>query len=113
MEKFLEIEKEVLKFIKENKVIASASLAVTTLLLTFASSKTARLYTYHYFGKFRKAIAGKSVEERCIEYITKNAKKGDAKSVVDRIDEFCYKENFMVNLGDQKGIEVDKILQQN
>jgi len=45
-----------------------------------------------------------------LDYILTHAKQGDADSVVRAFDTFCW-EKFMMNLGDVKGLIVDKALQ--
>lgn len=43
-----------------------------------------------------------------MNFIFENATKGNAKSVVDKIDEFCYKGDGLMNVGDIKGEIVEK-----
>jgi len=40
--------------------------------------------------------------------VLKNSKKGNAKSVMDSIDKFCWDDNWMMNIGDVKGKILDK-----
>merc|ERR1711998_293168 len=51
---------------------------------------------------------GKTKEVRIVE-AAKAAPAGDGKKIVDAIDEFCHA-NWMMNLGDIKGEEMDQIM---
>ena len=50
-------------------------------------------------------------EEKCLEYILKNATKNDPVSLFKTIDNFCKEEkNWLMNIGPEKGALVDKII---
>jgi catechol O-methyltransferase len=48
-------------------------------------------------------------EEKLLQYVLEHA-ENNLESVVKTIDEFCYNQHWMMNLGDQKGAIVDKIV---
>lgn len=50
---------------------------------------------------------GDGREARLAEYVVTKARKGDAKDVIRIIDEYCYKESFLINVGDEKGLILD------
>lgn len=50
---------------------------------------------------------GDGREARLAEYVTAKAKRGDAKDVIRVIDEYCYNESFLINVGDEKGLILD------
>ncbi|XP_005990270.1 catechol O-methyltransferase [Latimeria chalumnae] len=51
-------------------------------------------------------------EQRILQAVLKNAVKGDPKSVVDTIDKYCHEKEFAMNVGDEKGLILDKVLQE-
>jgi catechol O-methyltransferase len=50
---------------------------------------------------------GDGREARLVEYVLAKAKQGDAKDVIRVIDEYCYQESFLINVGDEKGLILD------
>jgi catechol O-methyltransferase len=50
---------------------------------------------------------GDGREEALAEYVVANAKRGDLDDVIRAIDEFCYEQSFMINVGDEKGEILD------
>ncbi|XP_078522448.1 catechol O-methyltransferase-like [Lissotriton helveticus] len=49
-------------------------------------------------------------EERIRDYVLQNAVKGDPQSVIDTIDKYCYEKEWAMNVGDEKGSILDKIV---
>lgn len=52
---------------------------------------------------------GATKEVRIVQAVTSGAPKGDGKKTVEIIDKFCY-ENWMMNLGDTKGDQMDEAI---
>ena len=50
---------------------------------------------------------GDGREEALARYVTAKAKRGDLDDVIRVIDEFCYRQSFMINVGDEKGELLD------
>lgn len=50
---------------------------------------------------------GDGREDALAEYVLKNARAGDLDDVIRTIDEFCYEQSFMINVGDEKGEILD------
>jgi catechol O-methyltransferase len=50
---------------------------------------------------------GDGREEALAEYVTSNAVPGDLESAIAAVDEFCYSQSFMINVGDEKGELLD------
>jgi catechol O-methyltransferase len=50
---------------------------------------------------------GDGREEALAQYVTSNAVPGDLDSAIAAVDEFCYGESFMMNVGDEKGALLD------
>jgi catechol O-methyltransferase len=50
---------------------------------------------------------GDGREEALAEYVLTNARAGDLEDVIRTIDEFCYRQSFMINVGDEKGQILD------
>uniref|UniRef100_UPI00398E3EBF catechol O-methyltransferase A n=1 Tax=Pristiophorus japonicus TaxID=55135 RepID=UPI00398E3EBF len=59
-----------------------------------------------------RLVTGTSREDRILEFILQNAVKGDVKSVVDKIDKFCWEKEWAMNVGDVKGAILDKVLEE-
>lgn len=47
-------------------------------------------------------------EQRLLDHVKKTAKKNDPQSVLDTIDDFCWKNQWMMNVGNIKGQILDK-----
>jgi catechol O-methyltransferase len=50
---------------------------------------------------------GDGREEALAEYVTANAVPGDLDSAIATVDEFCYGQSYMINVGDEKGEILD------
>ncbi len=50
---------------------------------------------------------GDGREARLADYVVKRARRGDAADAIRIIDEYCYNESFMINVGDEKGQILD------
>src|ERR1041384_442296 len=50
---------------------------------------------------------GDGREGRLADYVLARARRGDAADVVRIIDEYCYNESFLINVGDEKGRILD------
>lgn len=53
---------------------------------------------------------GDGREEALGEYVVQRARAGDLDDVIRVIDEFCYEQSFMINVGDEKGELLDRAL---
>jgi catechol O-methyltransferase len=53
---------------------------------------------------------GDGREEALAVYVTEHARRGDLDDVIRVIDEFCYEQSFMINVGDEKGELLDAAL---
>jgi catechol O-methyltransferase len=50
---------------------------------------------------------GDGREEALAQHVVANARAGDLDDVIRTIDEFCYRQSFMINVGDEKGEILD------
>src|SRR5262245_3846224 len=50
---------------------------------------------------------GDGREARLAEYVVARARRGDPADVIRVIDEYCYHESFLINVGDEKGLILD------
>jgi catechol O-methyltransferase len=50
---------------------------------------------------------GDGREDALADYVLANARAGDLDDVIRSIDEFCYEQSFMINVGDEKGAILD------
>ncbi|XP_044131514.1 catechol O-methyltransferase-like [Bufo gargarizans] len=53
-----------------------------------------------------------SKEQRILEFVQENAVKGDPQSVVDNIDNYCSQKEWAMNVGDEKGLILDKVFKE-
>ncbi|XP_044131513.1 LOW QUALITY PROTEIN: catechol O-methyltransferase-like [Bufo gargarizans] len=53
-----------------------------------------------------------SKEQRILEFVKENAAKGDPQSVVDHIDKYCSQKEWAMNVGDEKGLILDKVFRE-
>ncbi|XP_029427869.1 catechol O-methyltransferase [Rhinatrema bivittatum] len=49
-------------------------------------------------------------EQRILDFVLQNAVKGDPQSVVDAIDKYCSEKEWAMNVGNEKGSILDKII---
>lgn len=50
---------------------------------------------------------GDGREERLAAYVLKHARRGDVADAIRVIDEYCYEQSFLINVGDEKGAILD------
>ena len=50
---------------------------------------------------------GDGREARLVDYVVARARRGDAMDVIRVIDEYCYNQSFLINVGDEKGRILD------
>ncbi len=50
---------------------------------------------------------GDGREARLADYVAARARRGDAADVIRVIDEYCYTQSFLINVGDEKGLILD------
>jgi catechol O-methyltransferase len=53
---------------------------------------------------------GDGREEALAEYVTSNAARGDLDGAIRAVDDFCYGQSFMMNVGDEKGEILDSAI---
>jgi catechol O-methyltransferase len=53
---------------------------------------------------------GDGREERLAKYVVSRARRGDVADAIRVIDEFCYKQSFLMNVGDEKGLILDEAI---
>lgn len=49
-------------------------------------------------------------EDELAEYVLRNSTKGNIKSVIKTVDEFCWNKHWMMHIGDKKGKILDEML---
>lgn len=50
---------------------------------------------------------GDGREARLADYVAAKARRGDAADVIRVVDEYCYNQSFLINVGDEKGLILD------
>ncbi|CAL8339757.1 unnamed protein product [Lota lota] len=58
----------------------------------------------------RDTLTGSSCPERILAEVQKKATRGDARSVVNTIDQYCRHQEWAMNVGDEKGTILDSIV---
>jgi hypothetical protein len=53
------------------------------------------------------SFIGATPEQRLLTYVKRTAKQGDAQSVIDSIDKWCWSSQWMMNIGNLKGKILD------
>ena len=56
----------------------------------------------------REWQVGDGREARLADYVAAHARRGDAPDAIRIIDEYCYNQSFMINVGDEKGRILDE-----
>jgi catechol O-methyltransferase len=54
---------------------------------------------------------GDGREEACARYVANHARPGDVDDAIRAIDEFAYEHKFLINVGDEKGLILDAVLE--
>ncbi|XP_067395954.1 catechol O-methyltransferase isoform X1 [Emydura macquarii macquarii] len=62
--------------------------------------------------KITNFIMAQSKEQRILNFVLQNAIRGDPQSVVDTIDKYCSQKEWAMNVGDEKGLILDKIVEE-
>uniref|UniRef100_A0A8C8S2X6 catechol O-methyltransferase n=1 Tax=Pelusios castaneus TaxID=367368 RepID=A0A8C8S2X6_9SAUR len=62
--------------------------------------------------KITNFIMAQSKEQRILNFVLQNAVRGDPQSVVDTIDKYCSQKEWAMNVGDEKGLILDKIVEE-
>ncbi|KAM9099807.1 catechol O-methyltransferase isoform X1 [Sarcophilus harrisii] len=57
-------------------------------------------------------FSGMSKEERILNWVKQRATAGDPESVLGAIDQYCYQKEWAMNVGDTKGLIVDKVVEE-
>ncbi|NXU58198.1 COMT methyltransferase, partial [Turnix velox] len=58
--------------------------------------------------KITNFIMNQSKEQRILEFVLNNAVRGDPSSVLDTIDKYCSQKEWAMNVGDEKGVILDR-----
>ncbi|XP_078286333.1 catechol O-methyltransferase B-like [Rhinoraja longicauda] len=58
----------------------------------------------------RDWLTGSTQPERMLKYVLENAVAGDPQSTVDTIDKFCKSTEWAMNVGDEKGLILDRVV---
>uniref|UniRef100_A0A8D2LQT7 Catechol O-methyltransferase n=2 Tax=Varanus komodoensis TaxID=61221 RepID=A0A8D2LQT7_VARKO len=62
--------------------------------------------------KITNFVMDQSKEQRILNSVSYNAIRGDPESVLDCIDKYCSKNEWAMNVGDEKGLILDKIVEE-
>lgn len=60
---------------------------------------------------FRDWQVGDGREEACARHVITTAKPGDVDAAIRAIDDFAYRQKFLINVGDEKGLLLDRALE--
>ncbi|XP_055976324.1 catechol O-methyltransferase [Sorex fumeus] len=73
------------------------------------------LYMYWHeqvLQRISNLLMGSSKEQRILRHVLQHAVAGDAQSVIEAIDFYCYQKEWSMNVGDKKGEIVDEVLRE-
>ncbi|XP_067910770.1 catechol O-methyltransferase-like [Heterodontus francisci] len=95
-------------------IVVASLLLLLLLFPILAKSNCTAAFFWHTILKEKMAqlVTGRSKEDRILAFVLQNAVKGDAKSVVDKIDKYCREKEWAMNVGDEKGAILDKVLEE-
>ncbi|XP_053938709.1 catechol O-methyltransferase isoform X2 [Cuculus canorus] len=62
--------------------------------------------------KITNFIMNQSKEQRILNFVLQNAVRGDPSSVVDAIDKYCSQKEWAMNVGNEKGLILDKTVEE-
>ncbi|KAM9281542.1 catechol O-methyltransferase isoform 2-T2 [Morus bassanus] len=62
--------------------------------------------------KITNFIMNQSKEQRILNFVLQNAVRGDPCSVLDAIDKYCSQKEWAMNVGDEKGLILDKTVEE-
>ncbi|XP_043924637.1 catechol O-methyltransferase-like isoform X2 [Protopterus annectens] len=97
-------------------VVLIASLGI--LLLAFALLKKIRydmlVVLWHAFivKSIINFFKGNTREQRLLDFALKTATRGDPQSVINAIDQYCSQTEWAMNIGDEKGLIMDKVVKE-
>ncbi|XP_032899729.1 catechol O-methyltransferase [Amblyraja radiata] len=100
--------------------LTSLGFLVASLLLLFfllpvlcKNNSTAAIFWHTVLEeKLAMLMTGTSRESRILQYVLQNAVQGDAASVVENIDKYCRDKEWAMNVGDEKGAILDRVLEE-
>ncbi|XP_053557898.1 catechol O-methyltransferase isoform X2 [Bombina bombina] len=90
------------------------SLSIVVVLIVFLSrhSGIAKIYLCQIISGVKDKFMAQNKEERILQFVMQNAVRGDPQSVVDNIDKYCSQKEWAMNVGDQKGLILDKVVKE-
>ncbi|KAJ7418420.1 Catechol O-methyltransferase [Pitangus sulphuratus] len=62
--------------------------------------------------KVTNFIMNQSKEQRILNFVLQNAVRGDPRSVVDTIDKYCSQKEWAMNVGNEKGLILDRTVEE-
>lgn len=89
-----------------------------SLFLVFALLRKVRysMLVVIWHAVIRKKIVnflkGNTQEQRLLDFVWKNATKGDPQSVINTIDKYCSQKEWAMNVGDEKGSIMDMVVKE-
>lgn len=66
------------------------------------------IFSVKHMGAYARVGDGR--EEALASFVVANARQGDLDDAISKVDEFCYEQSFMMNVGDEKGEILDKAI---
>ncbi|CAH2295590.1 Catechol O-methyltransferase [Pelobates cultripes] len=84
-----------------------------TLYITYKRNRgMTKIYMQEIWQTIKNVFLCQSKEQRVLAFVQKNAVRGDPQSVIDNIDKYCSQREWAMNVGDQKGLILDKIVKE-
>ncbi|MEE6504336.1 hypothetical protein FKM82_005152 [Ascaphus truei] len=111
-----ETHRQTVKMVNINTILLCicGGLILGSLLIALLvrRSATAKIYWYESVDIIRNFLMSQTKEQRILEFVLQNAVRGSPQSVVDIIDKYCGTKEWAMNVGDEKGLILDKVLKE-
>ncbi|XP_075575366.1 catechol O-methyltransferase isoform X2 [Pelecanus crispus] len=103
--------------LESSSVLLFIVFALLFVLLLFVvlirkNGTVALLWNERIREKITNFIMNQSKEQRILNFVLQNAVRGDPCSVLDTIDKYCSQKEWAMNVGDEKGLILDKTVEE-
>ncbi|KAM6339497.1 catechol O-methyltransferase isoform 1-T1 [Alca torda] len=109
--------RKALKMLESCSVLLFIVFVLLFILLLFVvlirkNGSAALLWNEIIREKITNFIMNQSKEQRILNFVLQNAVRGDSCSVLDTIDKYCSQKEWAMNVGDEKGLILDKTVEE-
>ncbi|KAE8634779.1 hypothetical protein XENTR_v10002435 [Xenopus tropicalis] len=97
-------------------VLSSAgTLCIAALFFTIYNRRRAhiKMALSLSYQAIKNILLCQTKEQRILDFVLKNAVRGDPQSVIDNIDKYCSQREWSMNVGNEKGIILDNVVKES